>query len=98
MFEIELKILKIYLNKHLTNDFIRSFKSSIDVSILFVRKKNDNLRLCVNYKNFNSMSIKNKYSLSLIEKNLNKFCRIKRYTRLNFTIAYHKLRMKKSNE
>ena len=61
MFKTKLKVLRAYLDKHFQNDFIRFFKSSIDVSILFIRKKNDNLRLCVNYKELNVMIIKNKY-------------------------------------
>ena len=96
--ETELKVFKAYLDKHLINDFIRSFKLSADASILFVRKKNDNLRLCVNYKNFNSMIIKNRYSLLLIEKSLNKLSRIRRFINLNFIVAYHRMRIKQSDE
>ena len=91
-------MLKAYINKHLVNDFIRSFKSSIDVSILFVRKKNDNLRLCVNYRDLNALIVKNRYSLSLIDESLNRFNRVKRFTNLNLTIVYHRMRIKKSDE
>ena len=94
----KLKMLKVYINKHLVNDFIRSFKSSIDVSILFVRKKNDSLRLCVNYRDLNVLIVKNRYSLSLINENLNRFNRVKRFTSLNLTIVYHKMRIKKNDE
>ena len=89
---------KTYINKHLVNDFIRSFKSSIDVSILFVRKKNDNLQLCVNYRNLNVLIVKNRYSLSFIDENLNRFNRVKRFTSLNLTIIYHKMRIKKNEK
>ena len=94
----KLKMFKAYINKHLVNDFIQSFKSSIDVSILFVRKKNDNLRLCVNYRDLNVLIVKNRYSLSLIDESLNRFNRVKRFTSLNLTIVYHKMRIKKSDE
>ena len=50
--ESELKILRKYLNKHLKNDFIRLFQSFVETFILFVKKKNGSLRLCVNYKIF----------------------------------------------
>ena len=39
LFEIKLKILRIYFNKHFKNDFIKFFIFSIDTSILFVNKK-----------------------------------------------------------
>ena len=61
LFENEFKILRVYIEKHLINDFIRFFKFFVDAFILFV-KKNDNLRLCVNYKKFNAFTIKNRYS------------------------------------
>ena len=80
------------------NDFIRFFKLLIDVFILFVRKKNDSFRLCVNYKNFNSMIIKNRYSLSLIKKSFDKFNRVKRFINLNFTVAYYRMRIKQNDE
>ena len=60
--ENELKILRKYLNKHLKNNFIQFFQSFVEALMLFVKKKNDSLRLCVNYKIFNNLIIKNKYS------------------------------------
>ena len=61
LFMFELKILREYLNKNLINDFMISFSSSIDSSILFVKKKNVSFRLCVNYRESNTIMIKNKY-------------------------------------
>ena len=98
MFKAKLKVLKAYLDEHFQNDFIRLFKSSIDVSILFIRKKNDSLRLCVNYKKLNVMIIKNKYSLSFIDESLDRLNCVKRFTNLNLTIAYHKMRIKRDDE
>ena len=66
LFMFELKILSEYLNENLINDFIVLFNFSIEFFILFVKKKNDSLRLCVNYRKFNAMTIKNKYFLFLI--------------------------------
>ena len=61
-------------------------------------KKNESLRLCVNYRNLNDVIIKNKYSLSLIDENLNRLNRIKIYTQLNFIVVYHRMRIKKNDE
>ena len=47
MLKAKLKVFKVYLNKHFQNDFIRLFKSSIDVSILFIRKKKTIVCDCV---------------------------------------------------
>ena len=94
----ELKILKEYLNKHLKNDFIQFFQSFVEIFILFVKKKNDSLRLYVNYKILHNLIIKNKYFLSLINENLNRLSKIKMYTDLNLTATYHRMKIKKNDE
>ena len=96
--ESELKIFRKYLNKHLKNDFIRFFQSFVEAFILFVKKKNGNLRLCVNYKTFNNLIIKNKYFLSLIGESLNRLSKVKMYIDLNFTATYHRMKIKKNDE
>ena len=47
--EYELKVLKKYIDKNLESDFIARSKSPAGAPILFVKKKNGSLRLCVNY-------------------------------------------------
>ena len=94
----ELKILKEYLNKHLKNNFIRFIQSFVETLILFVKKKNDSLRLCVNYKAFNNLIIKNKYFLSLISESLNCLSKVKMYIDLNLIATYHRMIIKRSNE
>ena len=49
LFETKLNVLKEYLKEKLVIDFIRSFISSYDASVLFVKKFNDSLRLCIDY-------------------------------------------------
>ena len=66
LFEKKLKILREYLNENLTKKFIRKSQSSTKYSILFVFKKNETLRLCVDYRKLNEIIIKNRYSLSNI--------------------------------
>ena len=69
--EKKLQILKNYINKHLCSEFITCFKFFAASSILFMKKKNDSLHLCVNYCSLNAISIKNKYSIPLISEILN---------------------------
>ena len=94
----ELKVFKEYLNKHLKNNFIRFSQSLAETSILFIKKKNGNLRLCVNYKIFNNLIIKNKYFLSLINENLNRLNKVKMYINLNLTATYHRMKIKRNNK
>ena len=96
--KLKLKVFKAYIEKHLANNFIRSFKSSTDAPILFVKKKDGSLRLCVNYRDLNSLTIKNRYLLSLIEKSLDRLSRTIIYSKFDITSAYHRMRIKKENE
>ena len=61
--ENELKVLKNFIEKNLKKEFIRSSKSSAEYSILFTLKKNEKLRLCVDYKQLNNITVKNQYAL-----------------------------------
>ena len=54
------QILWNYLLKNLALNCICEFFNLIKTSILFVFKKNESLRLCVNYRNLNTVIIKNK--------------------------------------
>ncbi len=62
----ELELLKKYLDEFLIKKFIVFSSSFVNVSILFVKKSKDDLRLCVNYKELNVITIKNRYSIFLI--------------------------------
>ena len=57
--ETELNVLKNYLLKNLILNRIRKSTNRANASMLFVFKKNDNLRLCVDYKKLNVLIIKN---------------------------------------
>ena len=63
---VELETLKSYIETNLANNFIRLFKSPIEAYILFDRKPDRSLRLCVDYWGFNNITIKNWYPLPLI--------------------------------
>jgi hypothetical protein len=71
LFNFELKTLRLYLDDALTRDIIRHSMSSIETSVLFVFKKNEKLRLCVDYRDFNKIIRKNRHFLSLIIQMLN---------------------------
>ncbi len=71
LFVNELWVLYKYLESSIIKDWIRNSKSSVETSILFILKKNNSLRLYVNYRDLNQVIIRNKYLLSLISKILN---------------------------
>ncbi len=64
---MELETLKAYIQNNLAQNFIHPFKSSAEASILFNKKSDGSLRLCVDYRGFNNLTIKNQYLLPLIK-------------------------------
>ena len=56
------------MDKNLKKDFIWEIKIIVGFSILFVPKKDEKLRLYINYRKLNIITIKDKYLLSNIGK------------------------------
>ena len=61
--EKELQVLRGYIEENLKKGFIRESKSLAGYPILFAPKKDGSLRLCVNYRKLNDITIKNRYLL-----------------------------------
>ena len=61
-------------------------------------KKNNELRLYVDYRDLNTIIIKNRYSLSLIFETLNRLCESKIFIKLNLKNVYYELRIKVDDE
>ena len=61
-------------------------------------KKDNELRLCVDYHDLNTIIIKNRHFLSLIFETLNRLCESKIFTKLNLKNVYYKLRIKIDDE
>ena len=62
----ELEVLDKYIKDNLRKGFIRHSQSPAAAPILFVKKPDGSLRLCVDYRGLNKVTIKNRYPLPLI--------------------------------
>ena len=60
---IELKELKTQLQKLLDKGFVRPSVSPWGAPILFVKKKDGTLRMCIDYRIINKVTVRNKYPL-----------------------------------
>ncbi len=77
---IELETLKAYIENNLANGFIRPSKSPTEAPILFDKKPNGSLRLCIDYQGLNNLTIKNWYPLPLVGESLNRLSWAQRFT------------------
>jgi len=69
------EVLKEFIDKNLTNRFIRSMSSSHGVPVLFVKKKDSSLQLCVDFRRLNKITKKDRYPLPLISDLLDSLAR-----------------------
>ena len=78
--------------------WIQHFISSAETSVLFVLKKNEDLWLCVDYKDLNKITIKNHHSFSFISEILNCLNDTKIFIKLNLKNIYHQIRIHQDNK
>ncbi len=95
---MELETLKAYIKNNLINGFIKSSKSSIRAFILFKKKLDGSLRLCINYWGLNNLIIKNWYPLPLVKELLDWLSQAQHFTQLDLTNAYHQIKIRKDDE
>ncbi len=87
MSDYKLQKMKNYLIKHLNKNFI-SFSSALYASlILFIEKKDDSLRFCVDYRKLNALIKQDHYFLSLIDEILTCIQESKYLTQLNIIVS-----------
>ncbi len=86
---VELEILKTYIKTHLKTRYIRTSKSPTGAPILFNKKLESSLRMCVDYQDLNNFTIKDQYPVPLIGKSLDRLSQAKRFTQLDLTSTYH---------
>ena len=98
MSQDELKCLKKYLEEHLDKGFIRASSSPAASPVLFARKPGGGLRFCVDYRQLNAMTIKNRYPLPLIKETLERICKAKIYSKIDIIAAFNRLRMQQGEE
>nr|AAG24792.1 pol protein [Colletotrichum gloeosporioides] len=94
----EMKALDKYLEENLKKGYIRESTSPAGSPILFVPKKNGKLRLCVDYRMLNEMTIKNRYPLPLIDELQRLLHGANWFTALDLKGAYNLIRMKEGEE
>ena len=97
MASAELCELKEQLKDLLEKGFIRPSVSPWGASVLFVRKKDGTLRICVDYRQLNKVTIKNKYPLPRIDDLFDQLQGAKCFSKIDLRSGYHQVRVKEQD-
>jgi hypothetical protein len=89
----ELAELKVQLNELMDKGFIRPSSSPWGCLALFVKKKDQSLRLCVNYRPLNAVTIKNKYPLPRIDILFDQLAGAKVFSKIDLHSGYHQIKI-----
>ena len=92
---VELQELRVQLQELLDKGFIRPSTSPWDAPFLFAKKKDKTLRLCIDYRQLNRVTIKNRYPLPRIDDLFDQLRGARVYSKIDLRTGYHQLRVRK---
>jgi hypothetical protein len=89
----ELVELKNQLQELLDKGYIRPSSSPWGSRALFVKKKDGSLRMCVDYRPLNAVTIKNKYTLPRIDVLFDQLAGAKVFSKIDLRSGYHQIKI-----
>ncbi|GJR35483.1 putative reverse transcriptase domain-containing protein [Tanacetum coccineum] len=78
-------------------DFIRPSSSPWGAPLLFVKKKDDSFRMCIDYRELNKLTIKNRYPLPRIDDLFDQLQGSQYFSKINLRSRYHQLRVQEDD-
>ncbi|GJW18319.1 hypothetical protein Tco_0025755 [Tanacetum coccineum] len=78
--------------------FIRPSTSPWGVSVLFVKKKDGSFRMCIDYRELNKLTVKNRYPLPRIDDLFDQLQGLSTYSKIDLRSGYDQLRVRDSDE
>ncbi|RVW59896.1 Transposon Ty3-G Gag-Pol polyprotein [Vitis vinifera] len=94
MAPVELKELKVQLQELLDKGFIRPSVSPWGAPVLFVKKKDGSMRLCIDYRELNKVTVRNKYPLPRIDDLFDQLQGACVFSKIDLRSGYHQLRVR----
>ena len=94
MAPVELQELRVQLQELLDKGFIRPSTSPWGAPVLFAKKKDKTLRLCIDYRQLNRVTIKNRYPLPRIDDLFDQLSGVRVYSKIDLRTGYHQLRVR----
>jgi len=97
MSPLELEELKTQLEELLAKKFVRPSVSPWGAPVLFVKKKDGSMRLCVDYRQLNKVTIKNRYPLPRIDDLLDQLRGAVIFSKIDLRSGYHQIRVREED-
>lgn len=97
MASAKLKELKAHLEEILEAGFICPIKSPWGTLVLFVKKNDGSLHLCIDFRQLNHATIKNPYPLSKIDHLFDQLRTTRVFSKIDLRFGYHLLRVKEED-
>ncbi|KAL8147279.1 hypothetical protein AgCh_004847 [Apium graveolens] len=91
---VEMKELASQLQELLDNGMIRPSVSPWGAPVLFVKKKDGSMRLCIDYRELKKLTIKNRYPLPRIDDLFDQLKGAVHFSKIDLRIGYHQLKIK----
>ena len=91
---VELQELRVQLQGLLDKGFIKPSTSPWGAPVLFAKKKGKTLRLCIDYRQLNRVTIKNRYPLPRIDDLFDQLRGVRVYSKIDLRTGYHQLRVR----
>jgi hypothetical protein len=95
MASLKLKELKEQFQELLDKGFIRPSISPWGALVLFVKKNDGSMRMCINYLKLNKVTIKNRYPLPRIDDLLDQLQGVQVFSKVDLRSSYHQVRGRK---
>ncbi|GKB21840.1 putative reverse transcriptase domain-containing protein [Tanacetum coccineum] len=93
----EMRELSVQLQELLEKGFIRLSSSPWGAPVLFVKKKDGSFRMCIDYRELNKLTVKNRYPLLRIDDLFDQLQGSSVYSKIDLRSGYHQLRIKEED-
>ena len=93
MSPLELEECKRQLADFLAKQHVRPSKSPFGAPVLFVRKKDGTLRMCIDYRALNKITVKDRYPMPRADELLDQLLHARVFTKLDLRSGYHQVRV-----
>ncbi|XP_026452267.1 uncharacterized protein LOC113352688 [Papaver somniferum] len=98
MSPLELEEMRKQIYKLLEEGYIQPSKAPFGAPVLFQKKQDGSLRMCVDYRALNKLTMKNKYPIPLVEDLFDRLDKAKLFTKLDLRSGYYQVRIAEGDE